>query len=90
MIMKLISIFLTISLLLFISSCDDGSWNDERKQKILDRCVEDIYDCECYLKTTIDAFPIPEDYNTKLEYEDKYQEEVDAYYTKIDDCLLNQ
>ena len=88
--MKLISIFLTISLLLFISSCDNGSWNDERKQKILDLCQEDIHDCECYLQTTINAFPIPEDYNIKLENEEKYQEEVDDYYTKIDDCLLNQ
>ena len=88
--MKLISIFFTISLLLFVSSCDNGSWNDERKQKILDLCMEDIYDCECYLQTTIDAFPTPEDYNTKLENEEKYQEEIDDYYTKIDDCLLNQ
>jgi len=88
--MKLISIFFTISLLLFVSSCDDGSWNDERKQKILDQCMEDIHDCECYLEKTIDAFPIPEDYNTKLENEDEYQEEVEAYWTKIDDCLLNQ
>jgi len=85
--MKLISTFLTISLLLFISSC--GGWNDERKQKILDLCIEDAYDCDCYLKTTIEAFPIPEDYNVKLENEEKYQEEVDAYYDKIDDCLLN-
>ena len=88
--MKLISIFFTISLLLFISSCDNGSWNDERKQKILDQCIEDDYDCDCYLKTTIEAFPIPEDYNIKLENEEKYQEEVDAYYDKIDDCSLNQ
>jgi hypothetical protein len=86
--MKLISIFFTISLLLFISSCNDGSWNDERKQKILDQCMEDVYDCECYLETTIDAFPIPEDYNTKDE--DKSKEELEAYWTKIDDCLLNQ
>ena len=86
--MKLIPIFFTISLLLFISSCDNGSWNDERKQKILDLCQEDFYDCECYLKTTIDVFPIPEDYNTKDE--DKSKEELEAYWTKIDDCLLNQ
>ena len=78
--MKLISIFLTIFLLLFISSCDDGSWNDERKQKILDQCMEDVYDCECYLKITIDALwnqLIIQKYNSKITInENKIKKEI--------------
>lgn len=75
-----------ISLIFLFTSC--GGWNDERKQKILDQCLEEVYDCNCYLKITIESFPNPEDYNLKLADDDKYTEEVEAYYTKIDECLL--
>lgn len=58
----------------FLVGC---GWTDERKDKILGKCIEDRYDCDCYLKITMDRYPDPDDYNTKSEDDSEYKEKLE-------------
>ena len=63
---------------LVLTSC--WGWTDERKQKVKNKCQEEMYDCDCYLKVTLDMFESPDDYNNpsdeKLaEYEERLNSE---------------
>jgi hypothetical protein len=67
-------VFLSMTLVLtslLISSC--GGWTDERKEKIMGKCIEDKFDCDCYLKVTMEKYPDPEDYNKKSEKDEAYK-----------------
>ncbi|MEX2485009.1 MAG: hypothetical protein WED10_10630 [Brumimicrobium sp.] len=71
---------------LFLTSCG-GGWNDERQTQIKNDCVsEGNYDCDCYLKTTMEVFPNPEDYNNQSdEDKTKYEEKLQACEVEVDD-----
>lgn len=61
-----------------LTSC--WGWTEGRKQKVKDKCQAEMYDCDCYLKVTLDMFESPDDYNNasdeKLaEYEEKLNTE---------------
>ncbi|NVK65150.1 MAG: hypothetical protein HWE22_11215 [Flavobacteriales bacterium] len=83
---KLFSIF---ALAIFAtSSCSDpDAWDDEKKQVLIDKCDTEIYDCDCYVKTTVEAFPKAQDYNKTLENESANADAVEAYYQKLDGCM---
>ena len=72
-----------------LSSCagDPNEWTEERKQIVKDKCDSEIYDCDCYLETTIEFFQDAQSYNTILENESENQEKVDAYWDKLDECM---
>lgn len=77
---------LTIGLM---SCSDPNEWNDERKQIVKDKCDSELFDCDCFLNSTIEFFPNAQDYNTTLENESKNQEKVDNYWDKIyESCML--
>ncbi len=76
---------ISISLIFLLTAC--GGWTDARKQKILDKCQEDIYDCECYLNKTIESFSDPNEYNTIMENEKENKETVDSYNELTDECM---
>lgn len=84
--LKLFSVF---AVAILFTSCDDPeAWSDERKQIVKDKCDAEVFDCDCYLKTTIEAFPKAQDYNKTLENESANQEKVDAYWDKLyEDCM---
>lgn len=75
--------------LLFLTACDDpNEWTEERKQIVKDKCDSEIFDCDCFLETTVNEFPKAQDYNTTLENESENQEKVDAYWDKLyDNCM---
>lgn len=76
---------LTISL---ISCGNPDEWNDERKQIVKDKCDSELFDCDCFLESTMESFPNAQDYNKTLENESKNQEKVDAYWDKLyDSCM---
>ena len=76
---------LTVTL---VSCSDPNEWNEERKQIVKDKCDSELFDCDCFLKSTMEAFPKAQDYNTTLENESKNQEKVDAYWDKIyEECM---
>lgn len=61
---RLVSLFM-LGAVLVMSSCG-GGWNEEKKTKIKNDCVaEGGYDCDCYVKKTVETFKTPEDYNNK-------------------------
>ena len=72
-----------------LSSCagDPNKWTEERKQIVKDKCDSEIYDCDCYLETTIEFFQDAQSYNTILESESENQEKVDAYWDKLYECM---
>jgi len=76
--------FVLLSVLL--ASC--GGWTDARKQTVLDKCQDDLYDCDCYLKTTMEVFEDPDTYTSTLENETENGEQIDAYWDKVfEDCM---
>lgn len=76
---------LTISL---VSCGNPDEWNDERKQIVKDKCDSELFDCDCFLESTMESFPNAQDYNKTLENESKNQEKVDAYWDKLyDSCM---
>lgn len=84
---KILSI-LSITILLASCSGDPDAWTDERKQIITDKCDNEVFDCDCYLKTTMEAFPKAQDYNTILGDETANQVKVDEYWDKVyDGCM---
>jgi len=87
--MKLKNLFYASTVILLTScSGDPNEWSDERKQIVKDKCDSEVFDCDCYLKTTIDFFPNAQDYNTTLENESENQEKVDSYWDKLyDGCM---
>ena len=76
-----------ITLALASCSGDPDEWTDERKQIVKDKCDSEIFDCDCYLETTIEYFPKAQDYNKTLENESDNQEKVDAYWDKLYECM---
>lgn len=76
-----------ITLALASCSGDPDEWTDERKQIVKDKCDSEIFDCDCYLETTIEYFPNAQDYNKTLENESDNQEKVDAYWDKLYECM---
>jgi len=71
---------LTISL---VSCGNPDEWNDERKQIVKDKCDSELFDCDCFLNSTMEFFPNAQDYNKTLENESKNQEKVDKYWDKL-------
>ena len=72
-----------------ISCSDPNEWNDERKQIVKDKCDSELFDCDCFLNSTMEYFPNAQDYNTTLENESKNQEKVDKYWDKVyESCML--
>ncbi|MCB0478881.1 MAG: hypothetical protein KDC84_11990 [Crocinitomicaceae bacterium] len=72
---KVTFLALIVSVLLF-QSCSDEGWTEERKEKILSKCTEDKYECDCYLEVTMEYFKNPEDYNLKAEKDLNYQKDL--------------
>ena len=72
-----------------LSSCagDPNEWTEERQQIVKDKCDSEMFDCECYLETTIEFFQDAQSYNTVLENESENQEKVDAYWDKLYECI---
>jgi hypothetical protein len=71
-----------------VSCGDPNEWTDERKQIVKDKCDSELFDCDCFLKSTMESFPNAQDYNTTLENESKNQEKVDAYWDKVyEECM---
>ena len=60
---------------------------EERKQIVKDKCDSEMFDCDCYLETTIEFFQDAQNYNTILENESENQEKVDAYWDKLYECM---
>lgn len=86
--MKLILFSFFAVAILFTSCGDPEAWNEERQQIVKDKCDSDVFDCDCYLKTTMETFPKAQDYNKTLENESANQEKVDAYWDKLyEDCM---
>ena len=69
---------ISISLIFLLTAC--GGWTDARKQKILDKCENDVFDCDCFLNNTIESFPDPNEYNNIMENEKDNMEKVDLYW----------
>ena len=85
------TIYISFALLTIgLTSCSDpNEWNDERKQIVKDKCDSELYDCDCFLNSTMEYFPNAQDYNTTLENESKNQEKVDKYWDKLyESCML--
>lgn len=84
--LKLFSIF---AVAILFASCDDPeAWTEERKQIVKDKCDSEMYDCDCFLKTTMESFPNAQDYNKTLENESANQAKVDAYWDKLtENCI---
>lgn len=82
---RVLSILLGSAILL-LTSCG-GGWNEDRKTKIKNDCIsEGNYDCDCFVKTTIEVFPNPEDYNNQSEEDKaKYEEKLKACEVEVDD-----
>lgn len=87
--MKTIYISFALLTIGLMSCSDPNEWNDERKQIVKDKCDSELFDCDCFLNSTIEYFPNAQDYNTTLENESKNQEKVDKYWDKIyESCML--
>jgi len=72
----------------FLTSCGDpDAWSDERKQILTDQCDTEIYDCECYVETTISEFPKAQEFDKIMSDESANAERVDAYWEKINGCI---
>ena len=85
------TIYISFALLTIgLTSCSDpNEWNDERKQIVKDKCDSELFDCDCFLNSTMEYFPNAQDYNTTLENESKNQEKVDKYWDKLyESCML--
>ncbi len=83
---KLFSIF---ALAIAFTSCSDpDAWDDEKKQIVKDKCDSEVFDCDCFLETTMKEFPKAQDYNKTLENESANEEKVDAYWEKLyENCM---
>lgn len=64
-----------------------GGWTDERKKTITDKCDAELYDCNCFLQKTMEAFPEPDQYNQTLENESANQQKVDEYWKSLEGCM---
>jgi hypothetical protein len=80
--MKTLSI---LSLVVLFASCSSG-WTDEKRQKIVDKCDVDTYDCDCFVENTVVFFPDPETYNTTLENEEENAVKYNEYQEVLNDC----
>lgn len=68
------------SVLILLTSCS-GGWNDERQTQIKNDCLtKGNYDCDCYLKTTMEVFEDPNDYNKQSD------EDKETYAEKLKEC----
>ena len=65
-------------LALIMTSC--GGWGEDEEEKLHAKCKEHIYDCDCYVKTTVEFFESPDDYNDNSEGNEKYAE-------ALEDCM---
>lgn len=72
-----IALFGLITSAFLLQSCGEDGWTDERKDKILAKCSDDLYDCDCYLEVTMESFENPEDYNKKAEKDLDYKKELE-------------
>ena len=82
-------LFSILAVAILFASCDDpDEWTEERKQVITDKCdTVELYDCDCYVETTIKEFPKAQDYNKTLEDETANADKIDAYYEKLSECI---
>ncbi len=88
--MKRIYTYLALLTITLVSCGNPDEWNDERKQIVKDKCDSELFDCDCFLESTIEYFPNAQDYNKTLENESKNQKKVDAYWDKLyDGCMKN-
>lgn len=88
--MKRIYTYLALLTITLVSCGNPNEWNDERKQIVKDKCDSELFDCDCFLESTIEYFPNAQDYNKTLENESKNQKKVDAYWDKLyDGCMKN-
>ena len=86
--MKIIYISFAVLTFTLVSCGNPNEWNDERKQIVKDKCDSDLFDCDCFLETTMENFPNAQDYNTTLENESENQKKVDDYWDKLyDNCM---
>lgn len=86
--MKVIRTALLFPLILLTAcSSDPNEWTEERKQVILDKCDKETFDCDCYLKVTMEMFPNAQEYNTTMEDEESNADKVDAYWEKVYECM---
>jgi hypothetical protein len=84
---KFLSI-LTIALIATACSGDPNEWTEERKQIVKDKCDDEVFDCDCFVETTVKEFPKAQDYNKTLENESQNQEKVDSYWDKLyENCM---
>lgn len=88
--MKRIYTYLALLTITLVSCGNPDEWNQERKQIVKDKCDSELFDCDCFLESTIEYFPNAQDYNKTLENESKNQKKVDAYWDKLyDGCMKN-
>jgi hypothetical protein len=88
--MKRIYTYLALLTITLVSCGNPDEWNEERKQIVKDKCDSELFDCDCFLESTIEYFPNAQDYNKTLENESKNQKKVDAYWDKLyDGCMKN-
>ena len=81
-------IFNSIIIVLSIALMSCGGWTDARKQKVLDKCENDTFDCDCFLTTTVTTFQDTDIYTSTMENESVNQDAVDAYWDNIyESCL---
>jgi hypothetical protein len=86
--MKTIYTYLGLLTITLVSCGNPNEWNDERKQIVKDKCDSELFDCDCFIKSTIEYFPNAQDYNKTLENESKNQEKVDAYWDNLyENCM---
>ena len=87
-----IKILSIVSVVVLLTACagDPNEWTEERKQIVKDKCDSEMFDCDCYLETTIKSFPDAQSYNSTLENEAENQEKVDAYWDKIYDGCMSE
>ncbi|MDX1653216.1 MAG: hypothetical protein R3277_12025 [Brumimicrobium sp.] len=74
-----ISGLLVFSLILSLTSCSEG-WNEENKSVVRDRCLGEVYDCDCYMDKTLEVFKNPAEYNTQT------PEDKEKWETALKEC----
>lgn len=81
---------LTLLTIGIVSCGNPDEWTEERKQIVKDKCDSELFDCDCFLNSTIEFFPNAQEYNKTLENESKNQKKVDQYWDKLyNGCMKN-
>ena len=56
--MKVKFLSIVSAIFLLVACSNPNEWTEERKQIVKDKCDSEMFDCDCYLETTIKFFPI--------------------------------